>query len=127
MDGSIRKLASTLGYFLVELGIGSILPVLVSLPKVENRNKDSFPKVTPKGGYMQEEIGPTAGAIWEILHAKGELTLFPLWTQTKAKALVFDWAIGWLARENKIEFMQQKRSIRVRLVQACCSVSPLCS
>jgi len=65
---------------------------------------------------MQEEIGATAGAIWNILHAKGELSLSQLKKQTKAKSQVFDWAIGWLARENKIEFTQQKRSIRVRLV-----------
>jgi hypothetical protein len=116
MVGGNRKYASALGYFLVGLGIGSILPVLVSQPKVENGTKFSFPKATPKGGYMQEEIGNTAGAIWSILHAKGELSLSQLKKQTKAKPQVFDWAIGWLARENKIEFTQQKRSIRVRLV-----------
>ena len=65
---------------------------------------------------MQEEIGTTAGAIWKILHTKGELSLSQLKKQTKAKPPVFDWAIGWLARENKIAFTQQKRSIRVRLV-----------
>ena len=116
MNGSIRKCASTLGYFLAGLGIGSILPVLVFQRKVEYETKDSFPKAAPKGGYMQEEIGTTAGAIWNILHAKGELSLSQLKKQTKAKPPVFDWAIGWLARENKIAFKQQKRSIRVRLV-----------
>lgn len=65
---------------------------------------------------MQEEIGTTAGAIWKILHTKGELSLSQLKKQTKADARVFDWAIGWLARENKIAFTQQKRSIRVRLI-----------
>lgn len=65
---------------------------------------------------MQEEIGATAGAIWKTLHAKGELSLYQLKKQTKAKPPVFDWAIGWLARENKIAFTQKKRSIKVRLV-----------
>lgn len=116
MDGGIKKCASTLCYFLAGLGIGSILSVLVIPPSVENGTKDSLAKVALKGGYMQEEIGTTAGAIWNILHTKGELTLYQLKKQTKAKEPVFDWAIGWLARENKIAFKQQKRSIRVRLV-----------
>jgi len=116
MDGGIRKYASILGYFLAGLGIGSILSVLVFPSSVKNGTEDSLAKVAPKGGYMQEEIGATAGAIWKILHAKGELSLSQLKKQTKAKPPVFDWAIGWLARENKIAFTQQKRSIRVRLV-----------
>ena len=115
MDGGIRKCASTLDYFLVGPGIGSTLSVLLP-PSVKNRTQDSLAKLTPKGGYMQEEIGITAGAIWKILHAKGELSLSQLKKETKAKPLVFDWAIGWLARENKIAFKQQKRSIRIRLV-----------
>lgn len=68
------------------------------------------------GGYMHEEIGATAGAVWKILHKEGELSLSQLKKQTKAKTPVFDWAIGWLARENKIAFTQQNRSIRVRLI-----------
>jgi Winged helix-turn-helix domain (DUF2582) len=116
MDGGLRKCASTLGYFLAGLGIGSMFSVLLFPPSVENGTQDSLAKVAPKGGYMQEEIGTTAGAIWKILHAKGELSLTQLKKQTKAKPPVFDWAIGWLARENKIVFKQQKRSIRVRLV-----------
>jgi Winged helix-turn-helix domain (DUF2582) len=116
MEGHIRKCASTLGYFLAGLGIGSMLSLLILPHSVENETEDSLPKVTLRGGYMQEEIGATAGAIWKILHAKGELSLFQLKKQTKAKTPVFDWAIGWLARENKIALTPRKRSIRVRLV-----------
>lgn len=116
MDRGIKKCASKLSYFLAGLGIGSILSVLIFPLSVENGTKDSLGNAMPKGGYMQEEIGTTAGAIWNILHAKGELTLAQLKKQTKAKEPIFDWAIGWLARENKIAFKQQKRSIRVHLV-----------
>jgi hypothetical protein len=116
MQGSIRKCASNLGYFLAGLGIGGMLSLLISPRSFENETGDSLPKVIMRGGYMQEEIGTTAGAIWKILHTKGELSLSQLKKQTKAKPPVFDWAIGWLARENKIALTQQKRSIRVRLV-----------
>jgi len=65
---------------------------------------------------MQKEIGVAAGTIWKVLHTQGELTLSQLKKQTKAKTPLFDWAIGWLEREDKITLTQQKRSIRVRLV-----------
>jgi hypothetical protein len=64
---------------------------------------------------MQEEIGSTAGAIWQTLNAKGELTLLQLKREVKGKVPVFDWAIGWLAREDKIVITPEKRSFRVRL------------
>jgi Winged helix-turn-helix domain (DUF2582) len=116
MAGNTRKCVSTLGYFLAGLGIGGVLSVLVFSRSVENGTKNSFAKANLKGGYMQEEIGTTADAIWKILHTKGEFSLSQLKKQTKAKTRVFDWAIGWLARENKIAFTKQKRSIRVRLI-----------
>ena len=51
---------------------------------------------------MQEEIGTTAGAIWHALTTKGELSLAQLKKDVKGKPPLFDWAIGWLAREGKI-------------------------
>jgi len=64
---------------------------------------------------MQKEIGVAAGAIWHALNNKGELSLAQLKREAKAKALLFDWAIGWLAREDKIVITREKRSFRVRL------------
>lgn len=64
---------------------------------------------------MQKEIGESAGAIWQTLNSKGELSLALLKKEVKGKAPIFDWAIGWLAREGKIVIMQAKRTFRVRL------------
>jgi Winged helix-turn-helix domain (DUF2582) len=64
---------------------------------------------------MQKEIGTTAGAIWQALTDKGELTLLQLKREVKGKAPIFDWAIGWLAREDKIVVPPEKRSFRIRL------------
>jgi Winged helix-turn-helix domain (DUF2582) len=66
---------------------------------------------------MEEEIGKTAGAIWQALSTQGELSLTQLKNQVKAKAPVFDWAIGWLAREDQIVITPEKRSFRIRLKQ----------
>jgi len=67
---------------------------------------------------MEEEIGKTAGAIWEALNTKGELSLSELKKAVKGKEPTFDWAIGWLAREKQIAITPEKRSFRIRLNQA---------
>ena len=64
---------------------------------------------------MNEEIGRMAGAIWKTLDANGEMTLTRLKKETAAGSTLFDWAIGWLAREDKIELTFEKRSFRVCL------------
>lgn len=64
---------------------------------------------------MNEEIGTTAGAIWQALEGRGELSLDQLKKAVEGKAPVFDWALGWLAREDKVEIRPEKRSFRVRL------------
>lgn len=111
-----KNFVSKVSYFLAGLGIGSTLVFLIFRPSVENETEGSLATISLEGGHMQEEIGTTAGAIWKILHTNGELTLSQLKKQSKAKTPLFDWAIGWLARENKIALRQQKRTVRIRLV-----------
>ncbi len=67
---------------------------------------------------MEQEIGITAGAIWHALNTKGELSLADLKRQVKGKTPVFDWAIGWLAREDKIDIRSEKHTFRFRLKEA---------
>jgi Winged helix-turn-helix domain (DUF2582) len=64
---------------------------------------------------MTEEIGTMAGAIWHRLEANGEMTLTKLKRELNAGSPLFDWAIGWLAREDKITLNAEKRATRVRL------------
>lgn len=64
---------------------------------------------------MDDEIGTAAGAIWHALESKGELSLVQLQKAVKVKPPFFDWALGWLAREDKIQITPDKRSFRVSL------------
>jgi Winged helix-turn-helix domain (DUF2582) len=50
---------------------------------------------------MHEEIGITAGAIWQALNANGEMSLAALKKEVSGKVPVIDWA-NWVAREDKI-------------------------
>ena len=67
------------------------------------------------GVSIDEDIGQMAGAIWHALNTPGELPLAQLKKLTEGKAPIFDWAIGWLAREGKIILVSKKRSFSVRL------------
>ena len=64
---------------------------------------------------MQEEIGSTAGIIWHALNDRGELSLAKLKKEVNGKTPVFDWAVGWLAREDKVVITREKHSFRVCL------------
>jgi len=72
---------------------------------------------------MEEEIGRTAGAIWDALNPRGEQSLSEPKNAVKGKEPTFDWAIGWLARENQIVITPAKRSFRIRLKQAQASAA----
>jgi Winged helix-turn-helix domain (DUF2582) len=67
---------------------------------------------------MHEEIGTTAGKIWHVLNQKGELSLLQLKKEVNQKAPLFDWAIGWLAREDKIVIKPERLSFRIQLKEA---------
>jgi hypothetical protein len=64
---------------------------------------------------MQEEIGSIAGNIWHALNERGGLSLAKLKKEVNGKTPVFDWAVGWLAREDKVVITREKRSFRVSL------------
>jgi len=64
---------------------------------------------------MHEEIGTAAGVIWHALETRGELALSNLKKEVDIASPVFEWAIGWLAREHKVVLTKDKRSWLVRL------------
>lgn len=64
---------------------------------------------------LRPEIGRTAGDIWKFLGKSGKVSLTDLLTKTKIKPDTVHQAIGWLAREDKIEFTQQARTTYVSL------------
>jgi hypothetical protein len=64
---------------------------------------------------MHDKIGKVAGQVWHALNGKGELSLAQVKKEVKGTSPLFDWAIGWLAREDKIAITPEKRSFRVQL------------
>ncbi len=66
---------------------------------------------------MHNRIGELAGTIWKELDRKGEMTPKTMSTALKAKPQDVHMALGWLAREDKIEFESTKTSLKVKLIR----------
>jgi hypothetical protein len=64
---------------------------------------------------MRAEIDRAAGTIWRYLNEHGEITLGKLKQGTKLSDHLFFAGIGWLAREEKLTFTTEGRSVRVCL------------
>ena len=60
-------------------------------------------------------IGENAGLIWNALQG-GALTSKALKKATKLKAEEFNQAIGWLARENKLSFIEGEDDTTIGLL-----------
>lgn len=61
------------------------------------------------------QVGETAGQVWQVLNQNGPQTLAQLKKKLNEDAELLNFAIGWLAREDKIELTPEKKSLRVQL------------
>jgi len=64
---------------------------------------------------IQTEIGETAGKVWQALSDEGPQTVVQLKKKVAASNEVLYFALGWLAREDKIEIVPGKKTFRVQL------------
>ena len=61
------------------------------------------------------QVGEVAGNIWHTLDEEGPLSITALKKQIEAPDAVFYMALGWLAREDKLNIEPEGRSYRVQL------------
>jgi hypothetical protein len=83
--------------------------------KVERLIKPDKAAARPIGPMSGIEIGHVAGDVWDVLSRRGELTLAALKKEVPAPEDLILAAIGWLAREDKLEFSAAGRSVKVAL------------
>jgi hypothetical protein len=63
-------------------------------------------------------IGDTAGLVWNFLRTNGESSLSTLEKKVEAPRSMVSMAVGWLAREGKIEVKDEKRAARISLKES---------
>jgi hypothetical protein len=64
---------------------------------------------------MNEEIGNVAGQIWRLLKERGELSISSVVQGIPAPQSSVYMALGWLAREEKLQFIKKTRGMAVKL------------
>jgi len=64
---------------------------------------------------MKEHIGTTAGRIWDTLQERERVSLSQLPKLLKERDTVVYQALGWLAREDKVEYRSQGKGTYVSL------------
>ena len=64
---------------------------------------------------MIEEIGTVAGEIWNLLNERSELSVSRVISEINATQSTAYMALGWLAKEDKLEFVKKSRGVFVRL------------
>ncbi|MFW6159861.1 MAG: winged helix-turn-helix domain-containing protein [Acidobacteriota bacterium] len=67
---------------------------------------------------MKEKIGETAGKIWKILQKEDEVSVSRLVKMVDEKSSLVYQALGWLARENKINFRREANKHLVSLIES---------
>ncbi|HLW79874.1 MAG TPA: winged helix-turn-helix domain-containing protein [Terriglobia bacterium] len=60
-------------------------------------------------------VGETAGKVWHTLSSEGPLTMAQLKKKLDGSGDLLGLAIGWLAREDKVEITPEKKTLRVQL------------
>ena len=64
---------------------------------------------------MDTQIGEAAGQIWHYLAKHGEATLPQLQRGTTLPERLLLMGVGWLAREDKLGFVQERGGLRLSL------------
>ncbi len=64
---------------------------------------------------MVSEIGETAGNVWRYLKENGDTTITQLAKNVEDDDFLIAAALGWLAREDKVEVFAKGRSKAARL------------
>ena len=66
---------------------------------------------------MIEMVGFAAGDVYRLLETKSEASLSDLAKELKSTPALVQMAVGWLAREGKVDVAKKGTGFRVRIVR----------
>jgi len=64
---------------------------------------------------IKARVGETAGKVWHALSSDGPQTLTQLKKKFNGDNEVLNLAIGWLAREDKVNITTDRKTLRIQL------------
>jgi hypothetical protein len=65
----------------------------------------------------KNDIGINAGVIWRLLSEKGKLSIREIGELTNFRDAFIMLSLGWLAREDKINFVETQGTLYIELIQ----------
>ena len=65
--------------------------------------------------FLEDRIGEVAGYVWRYLEDEGECSVSSISSSLDFPRSKVNMAIGWLAREDKLEFLDEGRGTYVGL------------
>ena len=71
---------------------------------------------------FNEDIGINAGGIWSLLSEKGRLSISAIVEYTNYKGEQVLLALGWLAREGKVQFTTIENIVYIELSQSTSNI-----
>ena len=67
---------------------------------------------------LKKKIGETAGSIWSVLKEKDRIAISSLPGIVNENPSIVNQALGWLAREGKIDYQQDGRKTLISLAES---------
>jgi hypothetical protein len=64
---------------------------------------------------MNAQVGEAAGKVWQLLNDSGPQTLAQIKKKVNGSGDLVGFALGWLAREEKVDISKDKNSFKVAL------------
>ena len=64
---------------------------------------------------IQEQIIESAGTIYNYLNTKGEVSINKMKKDLSLEGNFAEMGLGWLSREDKLEYTQKAKSVTVKL------------
>ncbi|MGD0009078.1 MAG: winged helix-turn-helix domain-containing protein [Terriglobia bacterium] len=64
---------------------------------------------------INAQVGETAGKVWHLLNDEGPHTFAQLKKKLDGSGELLSFALGWLAREDKVDITQEKKMVKVAL------------
>ncbi len=59
---------------------------------------------------IKAEVGETAGKVWSLLNSHGPQTLAQMKKKLDVPSELLSFAVGWLAREDKVPLLRRRRA-----------------
>ncbi|MFC1476229.1 winged helix-turn-helix domain-containing protein [Candidatus Zixiibacteriota bacterium] len=64
---------------------------------------------------MHNELGTTAGDIYQKLNAQGQMSMSRLKKEIARNDVMVTMAVGWLAREGKVSLSKERHALKIAL------------